>query len=217
MASPTEIRIEKAGRKLVDVFNRHGFETCYCSTKEEAREKALSYIDREKDVVSWGGCQSAMDIGLIDVLRAGAADGSYKVIDRDTAKSPEERVEIMRQALLCDVYIGGANALSETGEMVNIDGNGNRVAAMTFGPKSVIVVASLDKVMPDLDSAMKRARSVASPINMQRFGLKTPCAENGICADCSSPDRICNYFQIIARSKPAGKIKLILVGEKLGF
>ena len=216
MASPIETRNQKAGEKLVEVFSKHGFETTYVDTKEEAYRKALTYITKD-DVVSWGGCQSAVDIGLIGELRAGAAEGRYKVIDRDTAKSPEERMELMRQALLCDVYIGGANALSETGEIVNIDGNGNRVAAMTFGPKSVIVVASLSKVAQDLDSAMKRARSVAAPVNMQRFGLMTPCNANGLCADCSSSDRICNYFQIIARSKPAGKIKLILVGETLGF
>ena len=216
MPSPIGTRNSKAGEKLVDVFNKHGFETSYFDTKEAAFRKAMTYITPE-DVVSWGGCQSAMDIGLIKELRAGAAEGRYKVIDRDTAGSPEERMELMRRALLCDVYIGGANALSETGELVNIDGNGNRVAAMTFGPKSVIVIASLSKVMPDLDSAMKRARFVASPINMQRFGLKTPCSANGLCADCSSPDRICNYFQVIARSKPAGKIKLILVGETVGF
>ena len=216
MATPIEIRSDKAGSRLTEIFNRHGFETCYCRTRKEPFDKALSYI-KDSDVVSWGGCQSAMDIGLIDELRKGAAEGRYQVIDRDTAKTPDERMELMRKALLCDVYIGGANALSETGELVNIDGNGNRVAAMTFGPKSVIVVASLNKVMPDLDSAMKRARSVAAPVNIQRFGLSTPCSSNGLCADCSSPDRVCNYFQIIARSKPAGKIKLILVGENVGF
>ena len=216
MAGEWMTRNDKAGKKLAETFNKNGFEATYVSTGAEALEKALTYIGPD-DVISWGGCQSAQDIGLIALLREGAAEGKYKVIDRDTAKTPQERTELMRQALLCDVFIGGANALSETGEIVNIDGNGNRVAAMTFGPKSVIVVASLNKVMPDLDSALKRARGTAAPVNMSRFDLKTPCKMNGLCADCSSPDRICNYFQVIARCKPAGKIKLILVGEALGF
>ena len=216
MAGEWMTRNDKAGVKLTEVFNKNGFDTCYVSTGAEAKAKALSYIGSD-DVVSWGGCRSAQDVGLIAELREGAKSGKYKVIDRDTARTPEERTELMRQALLCDVYIGGANALSETGEIVNIDGNGNRVAAMTFGPKTVIVIASLNKVMPDLDSAMMRARGTAAPVNMSRFDLKTPCKMNGLCADCASPDRICNYFQVIARCKPAGKIKLILVGEPLGF
>ena len=213
MASPREMRDALAGSRLVEVFNKHGFETSYAASKAEALEKALSYIDREKDLVAWGGCHSAEECGLLEALR----DGTYRILDRSTAKTPEEKVEFSRQALLSDVYIGGANALSATGELVNIDGNGNRVAAMSYGPKTVIVIAGMNKVMPDLDSAFKRARGVASPINCQRFGLDTPCSKLGLCADCNSPDRICNNFQVIVRCKPVGRIKLILVGDDLGY
>ena len=124
----------------------------------------------------------------------------------------------MRKALTCDTFIGGANAVSADGQIVNIDGHGGRVAAITFGPRSVIILAGMNKVMPDLDSAMKRARGVAAPANLQRFPSKeTPCQKTGVCADCMSPDSICNYFQIIRRCAPAKRIKVILVGEELGL
>ena len=206
-------RNEKAGPKVVEALKKRGFDAWYCPSAAEARDLALTLIP-EGDVVSWGGALSAVEAGLIDAIR----EKGYALIDRDTAKTQEEREELMRQALLCDTFIGGANALSADGQIVNIDGHGNRVAAMTFGPKSVIVLASMKKVMPDLDSAMKRARGVAAPANLQRFAAKeTPCQKNGLCADCLSPDSICNYFQVIRRCAPAGKIKVILVGEDLGL
>lgn len=213
MTKPKSMRNELAGPRVAEAFKKNGFDASYVSTKAEALQKALTYINAETDLVAWGGCASAEECGLLDEMRS----GRYRVIDRDTATSPEERMEMCRQGLLADVFIGGANALTEKGELVNIDGNGNRVAAMTFGPRTVIVIAGMNKVMPDMDSAMKRARCIAAPINVQRFGLSTPCSKAGQCADCQSPERICNYFQVIARSKPAGKIKLILVGEDLGF
>ena len=211
--TPFEKRNRLLGDTAAKNFEKRGFEACYVETAAEAKEKALSYIGKD-DIISWGGCMSAEECGLMDVLRG----GDYpNIIDRDQARTPEERMECMRRGLLSDVFIGGANALSEDGQIVNIDGNGNRVAAMTFGPKSVIVIASVDKICKTLDDAMARARMVAAPVNAERFPLETPCMKTGTCADCLSPQSICNYFQIIRRCNPKGKIKVILVGEKLGF
>ena len=211
--TPFEKRNRLLGATVVKNLEKRGFAACYVDTAAEAKEKALSLIGRE-DVIAWGGCLSAEECGLMDELRSGAYPN---IIDRDAAKSAEERMDLMRKGLLSDVFIGGANGISEDGQIVNIDGNGNRVAAITFGPKSVIIIASVDKIAKTVEDAMARARMIAAPVNCERFDKDTPCLKNGSCANCLSPDSICNYFQIIRRCSPAGKIKVILVGEKLGF
>ena len=123
----------------------------------------------------------------------------------------------MRDCLFADVFLSGANALSMDGQMVNIDGNGNRVAAIVYGPKEVIVIAGMNKVEDTLDAAITRARTVAAPMNQQRFGLNNPCTATGTCHDCHSESCICNQLLITRNSKPAGRIKVVLVGEELGF
>ena len=207
-----DIRNEKLGKKLCDNLNSRGFAAYYCSSKEEALAKALELIP-EECTITWGGCKSAEEIGLIDAV----CRGNYKVLDRNNAKTPEERTAIMKQAFTCDVFLTGTNAITETGELVNIDGIGNRVAAMTFGPESVIVIAGINKVVPTVMDAANRARNTAAPINAQRFDIKTPCKIDGTCHDCNSPDSICSYIVRTRRCKPNGRIKVILVGESLGF
>lgn len=202
---------DKKGPKVAENFNKRGFEAYYCPTKDEALQKAISLIP-ENHVVSWGGSVSINDIGLRPYVLE-----HRQVIDRDTAKTPEERKELLRKALLCDTFIMGTNAATEDGQLYNIDGTGNRVAALIFGPKQVVVVVGMNKVEPTLEAAITRARSVASPMNMQRFSKKTPCAVTGMCADCLSPDSICNQMVRTRRCAPAGRIKVILVGENLGF
>ncbi len=211
--NPTEERNEKLGRTVVGNLIRRGFEASYAATGKDACEKALTYI-KETDSIAWGGCRSAEECGLMDILKSGRYPN---IIDRDTAKSKEERGDMMRRAFFADVYIGGANGITEDGQLVNIDGNGNRVAAMTFGPKNVIVIASVDKIAGNVMDAMARARMIAAPTNAQRFEISTPCRKTGACADCLSADSICNVFQRIRLCRPAGRIKVILVGEKLGF
>ena len=211
--TPYEVRNRRLGETVVKNFERRGFEACYVETAAEAKEKALSYIKKD-DVIAWGGSMSAEECGLLPELRS----GNYpNIIDRDTAKDMDERMDLMRKALLSDVYIGGANGISEDGQIVNIDGNGNRVAAMTFGPKSVIVIASLDKVAKTAEDAMARARMIAAPVNVTRFPYDTPCQKTGTCVNCLAAQSVCNYFQVIRRCNPPKKIKVILVGEKLGF
>ena len=202
----------KRGEVLVkNLQNRH-FEAYYCETKALALEKALELIPKCSSV-GWGGALSAQQIGLIDAIKS----GDYVAIDRDKAANPEERKKIMKDCLLTDVFITGANAISLDGQMVNIDGNGNRVAAIVYGPESIVVIAGMNKVMDTLDAAMVRARTISAPLNKQRFDLQTPCEVTGICADCKSEGCICNQILVTRHCRPAGRIKFVLIGEDLGL
>jgi len=183
MSTPVEKRNEILGKSLVGKLNERHFEAYYCPTAKDALEKALTLVP-EKSSVSWGGSMTIRDMGLTKAFH----DGDFEVIDRDIAKSPEEMADLHRQALLTDYFITSTNAISEEGILVNIDGTGNRVAALCFGPKNVIVVCGINKVAPNLDTAVSRARNVAAPINAVRFMGKTPCVITGSCGNCTSPD-----------------------------
>lgn len=212
MMEPLKKFYSKRGEVLVkNLRNRH-FDAYYCDTKEQALEKALELIPFGSSV-AWGGALSAQQIGLMEAIKK----GDYTAIDRDIAQNPEERVKIMKSGLLADVFITGANALSLDGQMVNIDGNGNRVAPIVYGPDSIIVIAGMNKVMDSLDAAMIRARTISAPLNKQRFDLQTPCEITGACGDCKSEGCICNQILITRHCRPAGRIKFILVGEDLGL
>lgn len=212
MTEMQKMYYDKRGPILVKNLKSRHFDAYYCSTKEEALEKALSLIP-ENDTVGWGGTVTCQQIGLIDAVRA----GNYQVLDRDTCQTAQERDEMMRRCLLADTFLTGANALSMDGQMVNIDGNGNRVAAIVYGPKQVIVVAGMNKVEDTLEAAITRARTVAAPMNQQRFGHPNPCTATGTCADCKSETCICNHILVTRHCRPVGKIKFVLVGEDLGF
>ena len=209
---PKQKYYHKRGELLVKNLRSRHFEAYYCESREQALEKALELIPMGA-TVGWGGALSAKQIGLLDAMN----NGNYNAIDRDKAPNPEQRKQAMKRCLLADVFITGANALSMDGQMVNIDGNGNRVAPIVYGPESIIVIAGMNKVMDTLDAAMIRARTVAAPMNKQRFHLQTPCEVTGTCGDCKSEGCICNQILITRNSKPAGRIKMILVGEDLGF
>lgn len=212
MTQAEKARAQKLGERVVQALIRRHFNAWYCDTAQEAKEKALALIP-EGDVVSWGGSETLSQIGLMDELRG----GRYKIIDRDSAANAEERTQLMRQALLADTFVSSSNALSEDGQLVNIDGNGNRVAAMIYGPSNVILVIGVNKIVKTGEDALKRARNTAAPINAQRFLPQTPCSETGQCADCTAADCICAYISTIRLCRPAGKIKVIVVGEPLGF
>ena len=203
---------EKRGAILVKNLKSRHFDAVYCPDKASALEKALEWIP-EGATVSWGGALSCQQIGLMDRLNA----GNYHAIDRDKTTCMEERQAAMKKCLLADVFVTGANAISLDGQMVNIDGTGNRIAAIIYGPKSVLVIAGMNKVMDDLEAAVNRARTVAAPMNQQRFQLPNPCTVTGCCADCKSETCICNHILITRNCRPAGRIKFILVGEDLGF
>lgn len=212
MESPIKTRYDKAGPRVAEALRRRSFEAYYVSTAAEATQKVLELIPAEHSV-AWGGSVTVDQLGIKEQLR----QRGQTLIDRDVARTAEERQALMRQGLTCGTFLMSSNAISADGQLVNIDGNGNRVAALCFGPQSVIVVAGMNKVMGDLPSAMARARQVAAPGNAQRFGLSTPCSVTGLCADCSSPDCICCQVVTTRFSRPAGRIKVILVGEELGF
>lgn len=212
MLAHKKMQYDKAGVRVAEALNKRYFEAYYCPDRESATQKVLQLIGAE-DTVSWGGTMTVDELGIKDALRA----RGQKLLDRDTAKSPQEFQEILHRSLTCDTFLMSSNAISADGQLVNIDGTGNRVAALCFGPKQVIVVAGMNKVAGNLEGAVRRAREQAAPANAQRFDVKTPCAVNGLCADCASPDCICAQVVTTRISKPAGRIKVVLVGEDLGF
>jgi hypothetical protein len=207
-----EARYDKLGPRVVKALEKRFFDAWYFSEPEAAIEQVFSLIPKT-DVVSWGGSLTAAGLTRLAVERG------YQVIDRDSAADNRERNELMRKALLCDTFLTGTNALSEDGQLVNIDGGGNRVAAMIYGPRQVIVVTGMNKVVKTLQDAYNRARTLAAPLNMQRVGpdRKTPCGELGTCGNCLSADSICTYIVTTRICKPAGRIKLVLIGKDLGL
>ena len=212
MVEPMKKYYEKRGEILVKNLKKRHFDAWYCENKAAALAKALELIP-EGSSVGWGGALSAQQIGLMEAVNA----GNYRAIDRDKCKTPEERLQAMRDILFADVFLTGANALSLDGQMVNIDGTGNRVAAIIYGPGAVLVIAGMNKVMDTLDAAMTRARTVAAPMNKQRFPNQTPCEITGTCGDCKAEGCICNQIVITRHCRPVGRIKFIIVGEELGL
>lgn len=212
MNTPKEIRNEKLAATLIRHLKQRHYDAYYCHNTGELIEQVKSLVP-EGSTITWGGSDSIRSTGVTTMLK----DGNYKVFDRDEAKTDEERNLIYRKAFECDYYLVSANAISEDGVIVNIDGNGNRIAAITWGPKHVIFIIGMNKVAQDVDAAIKRARSIAAPTNMARFNLKTPCSNDGVCHNCKSPDSICNYISIQRMSHPAGRHIVILVDEDLGY
>lgn len=198
--------------KLIPNLEKRNFEAYYCDNKKEALDKAISLIDKN-GTISWGGSKTLKDINLIEVLK----ENDYKLIDRDSASTPEERDELMKQGLTANTFLTSSNAITEDGILVNIDGNGNRVAAMCYGPDSVIVIAGMNKLCETVEAAVDRVHNVAAVKNAERFGLtKTGCSK-GKCVNCLSDECMCSYVVKTRRSKVKGRIKIILVGEELGF
>ena len=211
MSTCKQAYYDKRGVALVKALKSRHFDAYYCQTKAEALEKALELIP-EGSTVGWGGVMSAHELGLIDAIR----QGNYNAIDRESLP-PEQRGEAAIKCLTADVFLTGANGISMDGQMVNIDGMGNRVAAIIFGPKKVLVIAGMNKVCDDLDGAIARARNVAAPMNQQRFDTPNPCGITGKCSDCKTETCICNHIVITRHSRPVGRITFLLVGEDLGF
>ena len=198
--------------KLIPNLEKRNFGAYYCDNREQAIGKAISLIDKN-GTISWGGSKTLKDLNLIEVLK----ENDYKLIDRDSASTPEERNELMKQGLTANTFLTSSNAITEDGILVNIDGNGNRVAAMCYGPDSVIVIAGMNKLCETVEAAVDRVHNVAAVKNAERFGLtKTGCSK-GKCVNCLSDECMCSYIVKTRRSKVKGRIKIILVGEELGF
>ena len=210
--TPTEIRNERLAAKLIKNLERRHFEAHYCHTAEDIISKVKSIIP-EGSSITWGGSMSIRDIGLTQALK----DGNYVVYDRDDVTTADEKLAVYRKAFEVDYYLASANAMSEDGIIVSIDGNGNRVAAITWGPRRVIFVVGLNKVAQDVNAALQRARSTASPINAARFDIDTPCQKDGICHNCNSPQSICNYIHFLRNSHPEKRHIVILTDLNLGY
>lgn len=210
--TPTETRNEHLAQTIIKNLQRRHIQGFYCPTAEEAVKK-VSELIAEGESVTWGGTMTVRDLGIPAALKS---RGTLEVLDRDLVESPEEKQAMYLRAFSADVYLSSANAISEDGVIVNIDGNGNRVAAITWGPKRVIFVIGLNKVAKTVEDALSRARGTASPINAARFDIKTPCQIDGVCHNCNSADSICNYVHFL-RNSPRGRHTVVLVGEALGY
>ena len=201
-------RNETLAKTVIKGLKSRNMSGYYAADKEEALKLALELIP-EGSTISMGGCASAQEVGLIKALK----EGNYNYIDR-AKLSPRES---LMAAYDSDIFLSSANAITSDGIMVNIDGNSSRVSCIAQGPRKVVFIVGMNKVCPDLDDAMKRARNVAAPANAQRFDVKTPCKETGKCFDCKSPDTICCQFLITRYSRHEGRIHVILVNDNLGF
>jgi L-lactate utilization protein LutB len=205
---------EKIARDIIEHLEKRRMGGSYASSAAQARDEVLTMIPDGASVYRCGS-MTTTGIGLWEKLleRPGV-----KVIDPyQPGLPPEQSFELRRQGLLADVMIASSNAITLDGKLVNLDGTGNRVSAMMFGPKKVILVMGMNKVAPDLESALARVKHYAAPVNVIRLGFKNPCGETGTCSDCKSPQRICNMWSIIEGHMDKGRIHVKLVGENLGY
>ena len=210
--TPKEQRNERLAERMIKNLKRRNMEAFYCKTAGEAVNK-VSELIADGSSVTWGGSMTIRDMSIPQTLKN---RGTLEVLDRDEVADRDEVVKIYERAFTADVYLSSANAISEDGVIVNIDGNGNRVAAITWGPKKVIFIIGINKVAQTVEAALQRARSTVSPINAARFDIKTPCQVDGVCHNCNSPECICNYVHFL-RNSPRGRHTVILVGEEFGY
>lgn len=210
--TPKQQYYENAAATIIKNLEKRQMEGYYCATSEEAVKKALELMP-EGASIGWGGSMTLAETGLMDAIR----EANYRIIDRETAKTPEEQRKIYGEICCSDFFLMSTNAITLDGELVNIDGRGNRVAFLCYGPQNVLIVTGMNKVVSDVESGVKRVRDIASPPNTVRLNKNTPCAVTGRCGNCLSPDCICSQVVITRRSGIPGRIKVILVGEELGY
>lgn len=211
--TPKQINYQNLAENLINKFNLRGIEGYYCVDREEANAKVKRFFTPDC-TIAWGGSATLNEIGILDDLRE---CDDYILYDKSLASTPEEKREIFGKNATADYYLMSSNAITMDGELVNIDGVGNRVACLCSGPENVIIVAGMNKVVENVEQAVSRTRNIAAPPNSVRLGLKTPCAEFGRCGNCFVPDCICGQIVITRMSRIQGRIKVILVGEELGY
>ena len=210
--TPKKQYYENLADSIIEKFNLRGIEGYYCDNKEEALAMAKRFLTPGCSI-SWGGSMTLSEIGLMDALKV----SDYVLYDRTTAKTPEEKTEMYAKTVTADYFFMSSNAITLDGHLINLDGFGNRVACLITGPKNVIIVAGMNKIVPDVESGIARVRNMAAPPNAVRLNRDTPCAKLGRCADCLSSDCICANLVITRKSMTPGRIKVILVGEELGY
>lgn len=204
-----EVKIERT----MEALNKNNINAYYAKSREELID-IITKLVSEGSVVTCGGSMTLFETGVMDHLRS----GRYKLLDRYADNlTPEEVKDIYRAAFSADAYFTSSNAITEKGELYNVDGNGNRVAAMLFGPDKVIVIAGINKIVPDVEAAMERNRRFSAPINAKRLNKNTPCAKTGYCVDCNSPERICLEYTLIKKQRTKGRLNVIILNEELGY
>ena len=211
MSHKTDAYAAMAG-SIIKNLEKRNMEGYYFETGAEC-VKAITESIPDGSVISWGGSETIKEIGLMDAIH----NGSYELIDRTSAKNPEEARQIYSKTVLADYYLMSSNAITIDGELINIDGNGNRVACLIQGPAHIIIVAGMNKIVTDVESGVARVRNMASPPNAIRLNKQIPCASSGHCHDCLAPECFCNQVVITRRSGHTGRIKVYLVGEELGY
>lgn len=207
-----ETHNEHLATSVIANLKKRNMEGYYCHTKMEAFEQILSLIP-EQSTVGFGGSETVKELGLLTALE----NGNFQLIDRRKATSPQESREFHAKTMLADYYLMSTNAITYDGELINIDGTGNRVSCLVFGPETVIIVAGMNKLVPDVASGIERVHNVAAPPNGIRLNLTTPCAVTGRCGNCVGSQSMCCQTVITRNSRVKGRIKVFLIGESLGY
>lgn len=209
---PKKIGYENLAKTIIKKLEVRGMAGYYCDTKEDALAKALELMEKGSSI-TWGGSETLKEIGIFEAIR----NGDYELYDRDTAVTPEEKRAFYGKAVTADYFLMSTNAITHDGQLVNIDGTGNRVACLIHGPQNVIVIAGMNKVAKDVEAAIERAHDRAAVPNAVRLNQNTGCREFGKCIDCLKEDCICCHTVVTRMSRVKNRIKVILVGEELGY
>lgn len=205
--------IEEKVKRTIEALEKNNMKGVFVKSKAELIEEIEKNVS-EGQRVTCGGSMTLFETGVIDYLRS----GKYNFLDRyKEGLSKEDIVKIYKEAFTCDAYFTSTNAITEAGELYNVDGNGNRVAAMLYGPEKVIVICGVNKIVTNLEEAINRKRTIAAPANVKRLNKNTPCGKVGYCVDCKSEDRICNEYTVIRRQGRKDRIVVIFVNEELGY
>ncbi len=212
--SPKEMNYENLAESIIAKLEKRNMEGYYCRDREEANAKAMRLLTPDCSV-SWGGSTTLQEIGLIDDLKE--LENEYEILDRKNPDPALTAKEFYGKIVTCDYYFMSTNAITLDGELINIDGNGNRVACLCNGPEHVVIIAGMNKVVTDVESGIARVRNIAAPPNAVRLNLDTPCSEYGRCMNCLKESCICCQTVVTRMSRQPGRIKVLLVGEELGY
>lgn len=204
--------LSRQAETIIKNLEKRNMEGYYFETAADCAKAILAEMP-SGSIIGWGGSETLKECGLMDAIQG----GSYELLDRSSAKTPEESRQIYARTVLADYFLMSTNAITLNGELINIDGNGNRVACLIQGPSHVIVAAGMNKVVPDVTSGVARVRNMASPANAIRLDRKLPCAATGVCQNCLSPECFCCQIVVTRRSMHPGRIKVYLIGEELGY
>lgn len=212
MANPKEVFYENQAASIIKKLELRGMQGFYCENVAEAKDKLAEILGKDKKSVAYGGSMTIDENGFKDVVTA----GGHELIIRENYKTPEEVKECNAKQINADTFLMSTNAITLDGELINIDGRGNRVCYLIYGPAEVVVIAGMNKVVPNVDDGIRRIRNEATPPNCNRLGCKTPCAETGRCGDCLT-NTICCEIVVTRKSLAKDRIKVILIGETLGY